>query len=129
MNAKRYEKVLQACALSDEVAQLERKDSTLIGSRGANLSGGQKARIALARAIYSTAPTLLLDDPFAALDIPVAQHVFRNVIQLLLLAQKRNVLMTTHHVNYAESADQVHRHLMTSSSVPVIINPNGVHHS
>ena len=109
MNAKRYAKVLEACALNEDVAVLERKDSTLIGSRGTNVSGGQKARIALARAIYSSATTLLLDDPFAALDISVAQHVFHNAVQRLLLKQQRNVVMTTHHMHYAASADQVWR--------------------
>ena len=69
--AKRYGKVLEACALTPDLESLPQRDATLIGSKGQNVSGGQRARISLARAIYSPATTLLLDDPFAALDLPV----------------------------------------------------------
>jgi len=61
----------------------------------------------LARAIYSPATTILLDDPFAALDIPVAQHVFRQAIQNVLLPQRRTVVMATHHLQHAASAQHV----------------------
>jgi ABC-type multidrug transport system ATPase subunit len=105
--AKRYNKVLEACALIQDVELLQQRDTTLIGSKGQNVSGGQKARISLARAIYSPASTLLLDDPFAALDLPVAQHVFTEAIQRVLLRQGRNVVMTTHHMEYALQADHV----------------------
>lgn len=105
--AKRYSKVLEACALTQDVDLFPQRDSTLIGSKGQNVSGGQKARISLARAIYSPANTLLLDDPFAALDLPVAQHIFRQAIQRVLLRQGRNVILATHHMEYAMQADHV----------------------
>ena len=105
--AKRYSKVLEACALTQDVEMFQHKDTTLIGSKGRNVSGGQKARISLARAVYSPASTLLLDDPFAALDLPVAQHVFTEAIQRVLLRQGRNVIMATHHMEYALQADHV----------------------
>ena len=107
LHSKRYAKVIEACALSPDVQGLENKDLTVIGSRGQNVSGGQKARIALARAVYSPAHTVLLDDPFAGLDHPVAQHVFRQAVQRILLRQGRNVIMATHHMEYARSADHV----------------------
>ena len=105
--AKRYGKVLEACALTPDLESLPQRDATLIGSKGQNVSGGQRARISLARAIYSPATTLLLDDPFAALDLPVGQHIFRQAIQRLLLRQGRNVIMATHHMEYALQADHV----------------------
>lgn len=105
--AKRYSKVLEACALTQDVELFQQRDTTLIGSKGQNVSGGQKARISLARAIYSPASTLLLDDPFAALDLAVAQHVFSEAIQRVLLRQGRNVIMATHHMEYALQADHV----------------------
>uniref|UniRef100_A0A0N8CA55 ATP-binding cassette sub-family C member n=1 Tax=Daphnia magna TaxID=35525 RepID=A0A0N8CA55_9CRUS len=105
--AKRYSKVLEACALTQDVELFQQRDTTLIGSKGQNVSGGQKARISLARAIYSSASTLLLDDPFAALDLPVAQHVFQEAIQHILLRQGRSVIMATHHMEYALQADHV----------------------
>ena len=51
-------------------------DQTLIGERGASLSGGQKARVSLARAIYFDADIYLLDDPLSAVDTNVGRHIF-----------------------------------------------------
>ena len=51
-------------------------DLTLIGDRGVTLSGGQKARVSLARAVYSDADIFLLDDPLSAVDAAVARHIF-----------------------------------------------------
>ena len=56
-------------------------DLTEIGERGINLSGGQKARISLARAVYTNVDILLLDDPISALDSNVRKGVFQQVIQ------------------------------------------------
>lgn len=60
---ERFEQVMEACALSFDLARWEAREHTEIGERGISLSGGQKARIALARAVYSKAPYVLLDDP------------------------------------------------------------------
>lgn len=117
LNAKRYRKVLDACALATDLESWELRDSTPIGSKGQNVSGGQKARIALARAIYSSAPTVLLDDPFAALDRPVAQHVFRRAVQRLLLRHGRTVVMATHQMDLAQSAD----HLIVMEAGRIIV--------
>jgi ATP-binding cassette subfamily C (CFTR/MRP) protein 4 len=63
-------------------------DSTLIGDRGVSLSGGQRARISLARALYMDADIYLLDDPLSAVDASVGRHLFeRYVIELLLLTK------------------------------------------
>ena len=59
----KYNAVLDACALRDDIAQLARGDDTLGGLRGVNLSGGQRQRVNLARAAYTDADTVLLDAP------------------------------------------------------------------
>jgi ABC-type multidrug transport system fused ATPase/permease subunit len=58
--------VLEACALVNDLEILEDGDESEIGERGVNLSGGQKARVSLARAVYSRAAVLLLDDVLSA---------------------------------------------------------------
>ena len=59
---RRYDDALDACALRDDLAALPAGDATEIGERGINLSGGQKARVALARAVYADADVYVLDD-------------------------------------------------------------------
>lgn len=80
LDTPRYEAVLDACALRADLAAFPAGDSTEIGARGVNLSGGQKARLALARAAYSTAGVLLLDDPLAAVDARVSRYIWENCI-------------------------------------------------
>lgn len=69
-----------ACALDHDVAALPAGDDTEIGERGVNLSGGQKARLALARAVYSRPDVALLDDPLSAVDPKVAKILFQQCI-------------------------------------------------
>lgn len=76
----RYAKVKTACALDHDVAQLPAGDDTEIGERGINLSGGQKARLALARAAYARPAIALLDDPLSAVDPKVAKVLFQECI-------------------------------------------------
>ena len=66
LDAKRYRKVIRACALQEDIRNLEAGDQTQIGEKGISLSGGQKQRIGLARAIYAEADVYLLDDPLSA---------------------------------------------------------------
>lgn len=65
-DAARYGAVLDACALRTDLGMLEDGDETEIGARGVSLSGGQKARVALARAVYARTKYVLLDDPLSA---------------------------------------------------------------
>lgn len=68
-----YNKVVDVCELKSDLAILQRGDKTEIGEKGINLSGGQKARVSLARAVYQNADLYLLDDPLSAVD----SHVTR----------------------------------------------------
>merc|ERR1719163_1920125 len=79
-NEKEYKRVIRATALDTDIAQFEHGDATEIGDRGLNLSGGQKARLSLARAAYSDADVILLDDVIAAVDAHVAEHLMEKCI-------------------------------------------------
>lgn len=76
----RYARVVAACALEHDIDALPAGDATEIGERGINLSGGQKARLALARAAYSRPVIALLDDPLSAVDPKVAKTLFSECI-------------------------------------------------
>ncbi|KZT21758.1 multidrug resistance-associated ABC transporter [Neolentinus lepideus HHB14362 ss-1] len=94
---KRYEDVIDACALRPDLDMLEDGDSTEIGARGVSLSGGQKARVALARAVYARTQYVLLDDPLSAVDSHTARLLFENLLKGPLL-ENRTVILVTHHV-------------------------------
>ena len=59
------------------------RDSTLVGERGMSLSGGQRARIGLARAVYSNADIILMDDPLSAVDLNVGKHLFNKLVKYI----------------------------------------------
>ncbi|KAH7904637.1 hypothetical protein BJ138DRAFT_1130879 [Hygrophoropsis aurantiaca] len=99
---ERYQKVLYQCALERDLTLFEAGDQTEVGEKGLTLSGGQKARVTLARAIYSSAQILLLDDVLAALDV----HTSKWIVNKCLagdLVQGRTVLLVTHNVAIASS--------------------------
>jgi len=90
-----YEKTVKACALLDDFAQLPDGDETVVGERGISLSGGQKARVALARAVYARADVYLIDDCLSAVDSHVGRHLIDNVLGPKgLLATKTRILAT-----------------------------------
>ncbi|PGH27864.1 hypothetical protein AJ80_00414 [Polytolypa hystricis UAMH7299] len=92
---RRYKQVLAACALVQDLSSFKHGDLTFIGENGTGLSGGQKARVALARAVYSTAKILLLDDPLSALDFNTAEAVVRKCLAGPLM-RGRTVILATH---------------------------------
>ncbi|NWQ79416.1 MRP4 protein, partial [Columbina picui] len=102
---EKYEKVLKVCALKKDLELLADGDLTVIGDRGATLSGGQKARVNLARAVYQDADIYLLDDPLSAVDAEVGRHLFEKCI-CQALHQKISVLVT-HQLQYLRSANQI----------------------
>lgn len=100
----RYKRVIEACSLPIDLAELEKGDETEVGENGTALSGGQKARVALARALYSKAPLLLLDDIFSALDAKTAATVWELCFCSDLLKDRTVVLVTQ--INWiAEQSD------------------------
>ncbi|THU79589.1 ATP-binding cassette transporter [Dendrothele bispora CBS 962.96] len=94
---ERYQQTLEACALVTDMEILEDGDESEIGERGVNLSGGQKARVSLARAVYSRASILLLDDVLSAVDAHTAHHLFYECLKGELM-KDRTVILVSHHV-------------------------------
>jgi len=93
----RYNKVIDACALTTDLHIFDDGDSTEVGSQGISLSGGQKWRLTLARALYSRAGILILDDVLSAVDAHVGKHIYNNAL-LGELATGRTRILATHHV-------------------------------
>ncbi|XP_072478214.1 ATP-binding cassette sub-family C member 4 isoform X3 [Notamacropus eugenii] len=102
---EKYDKVIKACALRKDLQLLEDGDLTVIGDRGATLSGGQKARINLARAVYQDADIYLLDDPLSAVDAEVGRHLFDYCISQTLHEKIR--ILVTHQLQYLQDASQI----------------------
>uniref|UniRef100_A0A8C2WI91 ATP-binding cassette, sub-family C (CFTR/MRP), member 10 n=1 Tax=Cyclopterus lumpus TaxID=8103 RepID=A0A8C2WI91_CYCLU len=100
-----YQAVVEACALKDDLDVLPNGDGTEVGENGVTLSGGQKARLALARAAYMDKDIYLLDDPLAAVDADVAEHLMKKCIVELLGGKTR--ILCTHRVELAGEADVV----------------------
>ncbi|XP_063699793.1 ATP-binding cassette sub-family C member 4 [Culicoides brevitarsis] len=108
-NRKRYRDVVTHCALLTDFEQLPNGDQTIIGDRGAALSGGQKARVNLARACYKEAQVYLLDDPLSAVDSHVGKHLFEQVAgpNSYLASQKATRILVTHQVHFLKEADWI----------------------
>ena len=101
----RYTRITEACALKEDIQQFPDCDQTIVGERGVVLSGGQRARVSLARAVYANADIYLLDDPLSAVDSKVGQHIFEKCIKGLM-ADKTRVL-TSHQEQHMKEADEV----------------------
>ncbi|KAK6465013.1 hypothetical protein DFJ63DRAFT_332456 [Scheffersomyces coipomensis] len=102
---KKYYEVLNACALEDDIEMLPAGDKTEIGERGITLSGGQKARINLARACYTEAEILLFDDVISAVDSRVGKHIVNRLFKGLL--RDKTIVLATHQLGILESADRI----------------------
>ncbi|KAH7322247.1 ABC transporter type 1, transmembrane domain-containing protein [Rhizoctonia solani] len=98
LDEERYKATLDACALRPDLALFDDGDETEIGEKGVSLSGGQKARVALARAVYARTQFVILDDVLSAVDSHTAEHIVQRCLRGPLL-RNRTVVLVTHHVD------------------------------
>lgn len=105
MNKSWYNKVIDACALRPDLDMLPNGDQTEIGERGITVSGGQKQRMNIARAIYFDADLILMDDPLSAVDAHVGRHIFDNAIMGLLKDKAR--ILATHQLWVLNRCDRI----------------------
>ncbi|XP_018565536.1 probable multidrug resistance-associated protein lethal(2)03659 [Anoplophora glabripennis] len=103
---KKYEEVVRVCALQRDFTLFPHGDRTLVGDRGVTLSGGQRARINLARAIYKEADIYLLDDPLSAVDTHVGKQLFDNCVCGYL--KDKCVILVTHQIQYLRNVNKIY---------------------
>ncbi|XP_072483308.1 ATP-binding cassette sub-family C member 2 [Notamacropus eugenii] len=107
LDEKRYQQVLEACALLPDLKILPGGDLTEIGEKGINLSGGQKQRISLARAVYNNSDIYILDDPLSAVDSHVGKHLFNKVIGPNGLLKDKTRILVTHGIHFLPQVDEI----------------------
>ena len=100
-----YTRIIEACALAEDIQRFPDGDQTVVGERGEVLSGGQQARVSLARAVYADGDLYFLDDPLSAVDFKVGQHIYDKCIKDLLGDKTR--LLTSHQEQHMKDADEV----------------------
>lgn len=105
LNKERYKTVVHKCALAKDFKLFPHGDRTIIGERGISLSGGQRARINLARAVYKKADIYLLDDPLSAVDTHVGKQLFESCISNYL--RDKTCILVTHQLQYLKKVDQI----------------------
>ncbi|KAM8979853.1 cystic fibrosis transmembrane conductance regulator isoform 4-T4 [Sarcophilus harrisii] len=101
----RYRSVIKACQLEEDISKFAEKDNTVLGEGGITLSGGQRARISLARAIYKDADLYLLDSPFGYLDVLTEKEIFESCV-CKLMANKTRILITSK-MEHLKKADKI----------------------
>ena len=104
-NEEKYHATIEACALIDDLEHLPIGDMTHVGESGVTLSGGQRARVSLARTVYSDADIFLLDSPLKAVDAKVGESIYKNCISGLLSTRPR--IHITHHKKYLSNSTVV----------------------
>ncbi|XP_003380775.1 putative ABC transporter, ATP-binding protein [Trichinella spiralis] len=100
-----YWNVVDACCLAEDFQQLSMGDQTTVGEEGQALSGGQRARVALARTVYQDLDIYLLDDPLSAVDALIAEALFDRCIRGML--RDKTVLLVTHRSEYLIKTDRI----------------------
>ncbi|NP_001296082.1 probable multidrug resistance-associated protein lethal(2)03659 [Plutella xylostella] len=104
-DSKKYKKVCDACCLQPDFKQFPYGDLSLVGERGVSLSGGQRARINLARAVYRDADIYIFDDPLSAVDANVGRQLFEGCINGYLRGRTR--VLVTHQIHFLKAADYI----------------------
>ncbi|TPX37747.1 hypothetical protein SmJEL517_g00607 [Synchytrium microbalum] len=110
----RYKEVVRVCALERDLEIFPNGDETVVGERGVTLSGGQKARLSLARACYYESDICILDDPLSAVDSKVGRVLFEQCIKEFL--KDRAVLLVTHQLQYVTRCEKV---LVLEGGIPI----------
>ncbi|PNT76346.1 hypothetical protein BRADI_1g47277v3 [Brachypodium distachyon] len=105
-DARRYEEVIQACTLDVDISAMVGGDVSHIGEKGLNLSGGQRARLALARALYHDSDLYLFDDILSAVDSQVASRILEKAIMGPQMKRKTR-LLSTHNLQAISAADMI----------------------
>ena len=104
---EKYNQIVKMCCLEDDFKIMAQGDQTEIGGKGVTLSGGQKARVSLARAIYSDADIYLLDDPLSAVDAHVGKTIWSQAIMGYLRNRGATVLIASHQTQFFNDCDKV----------------------
>ncbi|NWW73640.1 MRP1 protein, partial [Climacteris rufus] len=102
-----FNRVTEACALHPDLESFPAGQKSEIGEKGINVSGGQKQRVSLARAVYQAASLYLLDDPLAAVDAHVGQHIFEHVLGPNGLLKDKTRVLVTHTINILPQVDNI----------------------
>ncbi|OMJ25749.1 Multidrug resistance-associated protein 1, partial [Smittium culicis] len=102
-----FQKVIRACGLEDDLKSFADGELTVVGENGSKLSGGQRARVSIARAVYSRADLYLFDDPLAALDSKMAYSLFDKVFGQNGILKNRTRIITTNNVSFLNRFDSV----------------------
>ena len=105
MDERKYVETIMACQLETDISLMPAGDLTEIGEKGINLSGGQKARLSLARAVYKRPDVIFMDDPISALDTQTRKKIFTEVFQGILKEKTR--VLVTHAVDFVHLADKI----------------------
>jgi ABC-type multidrug transport system fused ATPase/permease subunit len=120
----RLDRVIDVCALRTDINQLADGLKTEIGEKGVNLSGGQRARVSLARACYAKTDLVILDDPLSAVDPSVADHIFNKCIQQWLCQdQKAAVILVSHQLQFLPNATRI---VLMELGSEIIVNQNSM---
>ena len=104
-NRQKYNDIIRVCALTRDLTLLSAGDETEIGERGINLSQGQRQRVSLARAVYSDADIMLLDDPLSGMDAQVGKHIFQECIKGYLA--NKTIIYVTNQLQHLADCDHV----------------------
>jgi len=105
LDQDRYVDTIQFCELERDLEIMNAGDLSEIGEKGINLSGGQQARLGLARAVYQDKDIYLLDDPISALDAHVRMNIMKNVVNGMLKDKTR--ILVTHAIDFLHMADRI----------------------
>lgn len=120
---EKYQNAVRVASLSSDIDLLAGGDLTEIGEKGINLSGGQKARVSLARAVYQNCDIYILDDPLSSVDAHVGAHIFHQCFLSALKGKTR--ILVTHNTNFLSLVDRVI--VMESGNIAETASYSGIH--